>query len=191
VDKELRRTRILRRISKASEPIWKFGVLVTMVLSIIAVAQINQERRDRRNFVNDAICSLVRAVPPGNPRIDQVRSDLSCGPYVRPGFPVDSNRNGTTSPKPRSSSTPTSGSEPEFPIPPGIIYTTPSATAGKPPSQPPVKSKPASRTPTKVPPRPSPSRATPTPSSSATPPSTTPLLPIPLCSISVLGKRLC
>lgn len=62
-----------------------FILLILVLVQVInAIDQINKERRDRINQTNEKICSLVDAVPSGNPRIDKVRADTTCGPYVAP-----------------------------------------------------------------------------------------------------------
>lgn len=63
-----------------------FGALVAVVLVVIAEFQLADERDSRRGQVNDAVCSIVKAIPPGNRQIDTTRDRFHCGPYVPPGI---------------------------------------------------------------------------------------------------------
>lgn len=44
--------------------------------------QLERERQDRISSTNEAICSLIGLVPPGNPRVDMVREKYQCGPFI-------------------------------------------------------------------------------------------------------------
>jgi hypothetical protein len=67
---------------------------VTLTLFVVLVVQFYFEREQRIHQINGAVCALVRAVPPGNDRIDAVRKQLRCGKYqpqdaipLPPGLP--------------------------------------------------------------------------------------------------------
>lgn len=60
-----------------------FILLCVVLWQVIgAVDAINQEKIDRRNDVNQAVCSLIDAVPPGDARIDASRIKFNCGAYI-------------------------------------------------------------------------------------------------------------
>lgn len=57
-------------------------ILTTLYLTIQAVVAISNERDQRRQDVNSGICAIIDAVPPGDARIDTVRVNFTCGPYI-------------------------------------------------------------------------------------------------------------
>lgn len=107
-----KRPDVALKIQKYSNIIQKIGVAIMLVLLILTVLSIVQERADRRAAVNTAICDLVRAVPTGNDRIDTVRKNFGCGPYIPPGIPT----------KP-GQPTPTMTKTVDVPVPVGIPTT--------------------------------------------------------------------
>lgn len=73
---------------------WVFGVVTLALLLFNQALVINlyngleRERRDRIIGTDEAICSLIDLVPPGNVRVDAQRDKYKCGPYVPgPGDP--------------------------------------------------------------------------------------------------------
>jgi hypothetical protein len=68
------------------------GLVLTLAQALYANWAIISERNDRRDQLNSAICSLVRAVPEGNDRIDGVRKSFHCGPYRPPSLDQTSGR---------------------------------------------------------------------------------------------------
>lgn len=77
--------------------------------------QQEQERTDRRADVNDGICSVIGLVPPGNDRVDAVRTKFNCGSFIpEPGGPtrLPSSTPTASETVPRVSFTPSVGSTP-------------------------------------------------------------------------------
>lgn len=203
-----RRTRILRRINRTAIRLRNFGYVVTLLLSLYttklavdagdeakkainqaknAVDQILQERTDRRQAVNEAICSIVQAIPPGNDRIDEVRSNLSCGPYKPPSL--------IPSPKRTPSRTPSAGST--FVPPKRVPSNHPVLPIPQPSNPAPTPSSPKTRVitrPVAQPPGTTTRTVVKTPASPAAPPTTirrSPILPLPGCSITLFGIQVC
>lgn len=66
--------------------------LVGIVLLILESGYLGwavlHERSDRQHQVNTAICSIIKAIPPGNMRIDEVRHSFKCGAFIPPAIPT-------------------------------------------------------------------------------------------------------
>lgn len=74
---------------------WIFGVITLALLlfnQAVVIALYNglqNERQARIQGTDDAICSLIDLVPPGNIKIDAVRDRYKCGPFIPgPGDPT-------------------------------------------------------------------------------------------------------
>lgn len=73
---------------------WVFAVVTLALLLFNQALVINlyngleKERHDRIIGTDEAICSLIDLVPPGNVRVDAQRDKYKCGPYIPgPGDP--------------------------------------------------------------------------------------------------------
>jgi hypothetical protein len=75
-------------IERQAKRIVIIGLVLVFLESLYINWAILQEKNDRRAQVNGAICSIIRAIPPGNFRIDQVRASFKCGPYTPPPIPT-------------------------------------------------------------------------------------------------------
>lgn len=74
--------RIREKIGKLEKPM----IYVSLALMLMTFWFVLEDRAHRKHEVNQAICSIIKAIPPGNPRIDQVRRDFRCGDYIPPAI---------------------------------------------------------------------------------------------------------
>lgn len=88
------KNRILTR-QNVKRVAWVFSVITLALLlfneaTLISLYEsLQTERQDRIISTNEAICSLVDLVPPGNTRVDAVRDKYKCGPFIPdPGGPT-------------------------------------------------------------------------------------------------------
>lgn len=99
--------------------------IVTYFLIFLTLWQLINERNSRRAQVDNGICAVIKAIPPGNNRIDTARIQFKCGPYIPPGI-IQPGPGGSLSPN----SSPSSIGLPPTLSPPFIVPTTPRSTSG-------------------------------------------------------------
>lgn len=108
-----KRNRILTRIDKHAKRLALVGLILLLIQSIYVNWAVFHEKSQRAKQITQAICSVIKAIPPGNWRIDQMRTELNCGKYTSPTIPLES----LNSPSDVPSLTPTPSDEPAIPTP--------------------------------------------------------------------------
>lgn len=76
------------------------GIVLLVLESVYLGYAVLHERSDRQHQVNTAICSIIRAIPPGNVRIDEVRRSFKCGAFTPPSIPTRPTSTPSASKKP-------------------------------------------------------------------------------------------
>jgi hypothetical protein len=114
IRKKRGQTRLTRRTVKriaGAFGTFTFLLIILLFYQVIQYQrQINADRANRAQDVDQAICSLIDAVPPGDGRIDAARAKFHCGAYVpEDGSPVivvppTSGNGSTVSPAPSATS---------------------------------------------------------------------------------------